>query len=310
MKKYLFPICSAAVLLFSGIVSPARAQELQARVEVSITGSGEIQNVDKNIWSALESQCTNFLNNTKWTSETFEQGEKIECNFLFNLKSGSAGDGKYSGTLTVTSRRPVYGSSYYTPLLNILDEDLTIVYQLNQVFDYSSTTYLNNLSSILSFYAYIIIGLDYDSFAPQGGTPYFTKALQIAQLAQVSSSEKGWRLESNKLRSRWVMIEELTSPAYDPFRKFMYDYHRSAFDQFFSDFEGKRAIAFQALSSLEDIHRQKPSSYLLYIALNAKRDEAINLMKDAPKGEITELIKTMSKIDGANANRWNSLNPQ
>lgn len=309
MKKSFSYICLSGLLSLAGL-SQSYAQELQARVEVSITGGGEIANVDKSIWSALESQCTNFLNNTKWTSETYEQYEKIECNLLFNLKSGSASDGKYSGSLTVTSRRPVYGSSYYTPILNVLDEDFTIVYQLNQVFDYSSTTYLNNLSSILSFYAYMIIGLDYDSFSPLGGTPYFNKAMQIAQLAQVSSAEKGWRLESNKLRSRWVMIEEITSPAYEPFRTFMYDYHRNAFDQFFSDFDAKRPLAFQALARLEEIHKQKASSYLLYIALNAKRDEALNLMKDAPKPEIVDLIKIMNKIDGANANRWNAMNPQ
>lgn len=280
------------------------AQELMARVEVNVTGSGEIANVDKNVWTALQTQCNTFLNNTKWTTDVFEQSEKIECNFLINLKN-AVSTNKYSGTLTVTARRPVYGSSHHTPSINILDEDFTIEYQLNQVFDYSSTTYLNNLSSILSFYAYIIIGLDYDSFTSNGGAPYFQKALQIAQLAQTSSGDKAWAPQASKLRNRFVLVEELNSPSYDVFHKFMYDYHRKGFDQFITDFDPARVIVFNSLKSLENLYTQKSTSYLLYLALNAKRDEAFNLIKDAPKNESAELVKVMNKIDPANASRWN-----
>lgn len=294
-----------ALLIGVGLsLSTTFAQELTARVEVSVTGSGEIANVDKNIWTALQTQCNTFLNSTKWTNDVFEQNEKIECNFLFNLKN-KTGENKYSGTLTVTARRPVYGTSYYTPTINILDEDISIEYQLNQVFDYSSTSYLNNLSSILSFYAYVIIGLDYDTYSPLGGSQYYQKALQIAQLAQTSSSETGWAPQSSKLRNRFVLIEELNSPSYEAFREFMYDYHRKAFDQFVTDFDTNRPLAFEAFKKLEFVYTQKSSSYLLYLALNAKRDEMLNLIKDAPKNESAELIKIMNKIDGANAARWN-----
>lgn len=285
-------------------ITSTYAQELAARVEVSVTGSGEIANIDKNIWTALQTQCNTFLNSTKWTTEIFEQNEKIECNFLFNLKSKTA-ENKYSGTLTVTARRPVYGTSYYTPTINILDEDISIEYQLNQVFDYSSTAYLNNLSSILSFYAYIIIGLDYDSYSPLGGSPYYQRALQIAQLAQTSSGETGWAPQSSKLRNRFILIEELNSPSYEAFREFMYDYHRNGFDQFVTDFDLNRPKVFEAFKKLEFVYTQKSSSYLLYLALNAKRDELLNLIKDAPKNESADLIKAMNKIDGANAARWN-----
>lgn len=283
-----------------------QAQELNARVEVNVTGSGEISNIDKNVWTALQTQCNTFLNSTKWTGDVFESVEKIECNFLFNFKSMPSAN-KYSGTLTVTSRRPVYGSGYHTPLINILDEEITIEYQLNQAFDYSNSSYLNNLSSILSFYAYIIIGLDYDSYSMDGGAPYFQRALQISQLAQTSSGESGWTPSSSKLRNRYVLAEELTSPSYNAFHKFMYDYHRRGFDQFITEFNASRPIVFDALNfQLQELYQQKTTSYLLYLALNAKRDEALNLVKDAPKNESTELLKTMSRIDGANISRWNT----
>lgn len=292
------------ILMTTFTFTQVHAQELIARVEVNVTGSGEIANIDKNTWTALQTQCNTFLNSTKWTSDVFEQAEKIECNFLINLKSMTSTN-KYSGTLTVTARRPVYGSSYYTPTINILDEDFEIEYQLNQTFDYSSTAYINNLGSVMSFYAFIIIGLDYDSYSLNGGSQYFQKALQIAQLAQTSSTEKGWTPKANNLRNRFTLVEELSSPAMESFHEFMYQYHRLGFDQFFTNFDQNRPIVYEAARSLEVLYNQKSTSYLLYLSLNAKRDELLNLIKDSPKNESESLVKIMSKIDGANAARWN-----
>ena len=297
MKK-LLSICILLVTL-SGA---ANAQELNATVKVT---AQKITNMDPSIFKALETSIKQFLNNTRWTSDVFSAEERIECNFLINILDAPSSD-YFQAEITVGSRRPVYGSAFYCTMLNHKDEQFNFNYVPFQSMEFSETSFLNNLTSVLSFYAYMIIAIDYDSFSPDGGSPYFNKARQIVQNAQ-QSSEGGWKSFDKAGRNRFTFSEDILNPAFKNYRVFLYKYHREGFDNFYTDFQNSRRKAIEALMGIEEIFKQKPNSFLLQIFFNSKRDEAINMLRDAPKVETTNLVQVMRKVDGAYASRWDEI---
>lgn len=296
MKKivYISILCLLAI--------QSQAQELNATVKVT---NQKVTNMDPTIFTALETSIKQFLNNTRWTSDVYAQEERIKCSFLINITDAPSSD-YFKGEITVVSNRPVYGSAFECNMLNIKDENFNISYVPFQPMEFSETAYLNNLTSILSFYAYMIIAIDYDSFSPEGGSPYFNKARQIVQNAQ-QSSELGWKSFDNAGRNRFTLSEDILNPAFKSYRNFLYKYHREGFDNFYNDFENARRKAIEALMSIEEIYKQRPNSFLLQIFFNSKRDEAINMLKDAPKTETLSLVQVMRKVDGAYSSRWDEI---
>lgn len=279
----------------------AAAQELKAQVQVV---AQQVTNVDPTVFQELEKSCTQFLNNTKWTTDNFSIEERIECSFLINITKAPSVDAM-EGNLQISFRRPVYGSSYFTTILNIKDDDFAISYQPFQVMEFSEQSNLSNLTSILAFYAYYILGLDYDSFSPEGGSIYYKKAQNIVLNAQ-SSSAKGWKSFESQ-RNRYWMVDDLLNPAFKSYRQMLYDYHRSGMDNFSTDFAKSRKVAIDALATMDNIYKQRPNAFLIQIFLNAKRDEALALCKEAPKDEIQAIVPIMAKIDGAFASKWTEL---
>lgn len=278
------------------------AQELNATVKVT---SQKVTNMDPAIFKALESSIKQFMNNTRWTTEVFLPEERIECNFLINITDAPSSE-SFVGEITVNSRRPVYGSAFYCTMLNHKDDQFSFNYVPFQPMEFSETSFLNNLTSVLSFYAYIVIGIDYDSFAPDGGSPYFNKARQIVQNAQ-QTSESGWKSFDKAGRNRFTLSEDILNPAFKNYRTFLYKYHRDGFDHFYNDFENSRKKAIEALASMEEIFKQRPNSFLLQVFFNSKRDEAINMLKGLPQTETANLVQVMRKVDGAFANRWDEI---
>lgn len=297
MKKITLILLS--VLLIS---LQTEAQELKATVKVV---AQKVTDVDPTIFAALESSVQQFLNNTRWTTEVFAPEERIECSFLINITDAPSQE-TFKGDITISSRRPVYGSAFFCSMFNHKDPDFSFSYVPFQPMEFSETSFLNNLTSVLSFYAYIIIALDYDSFSPEGGSPYFTKARQIVQNAQ-QAPETGWKTFDNAGRNRFVLSEDFLNPAFSSYRTFNYKYHREGFDHFYNDFEKARPKAIEALAQIEEIFKQKPNSFLLQVFFSAKRDEAINMLRDAPLVEKQALVTIMRKVDGANASRWDEL---
>lgn len=296
MKKVLY----IAILALGTL--QAQAQELNASVKVTYQ---KVTNMDPAIFTALETSVKQFLNNTRWTSDVYSPEERIKCSFLINITDAPSTD-YFKGELTVVSNRPVYGSVFECNMLNIKDGNFDFNYVPFQPMEFSETSYLNNLTSMLSFYAYMIIALDYDSYAPEGGTPYLTKARQIVQNAQ-QAPEAGWKSFDNAGRNRFTLSEDLLNPAFKAYRAFTYKYHREGFDHFYNDFENSRKKAIEALMTIEDIYKQRPNSFLLQIFFNSKRDEAINMLKDAPKTETLALVQVMRKVDGAYSSRWDEI---
>ena len=295
IKKWIFPL---VVLLFAAQVP---AQELNANVEVL---TPKLQTADPKVFATLRQSIEEFLNNQKWTEDEFEQEERIKVDVILTITSDNGSD-SYNAELTIRSTRPVFGSTYETPLFTHLDKEITFSYQQFQPLEYSETSYIGELSSILSFYAYIVIGMDYDSFSPFGGEPYFNRAQDIINQIPpgIAGSVKGWRSVDGN-RNRYWLVENLLSPRVRPFRQAFYDYHRQGLDAMHENYVTARAIMTQALRSLLEVNRSYPNSMIMQVFTNTKSDEIVEIYKGAFPDEKSEIIKVMVKIHPSKASNY------
>jgi hypothetical protein len=292
MKKlgvYILLMCFA----FAG-----KAQDLNARVRVM---SGKIQTTNTHIFQSLETAIKDFLNGRKWTSDNILPNERIECNFVVNITNWD-GNSNFTGELQIQSTRPVYNSSYNTPVLNINDKDFDFVYTEGQTIDYTDQSYQNNLTSVLAFYAYVIVGMDYDTFSRLGGTPYFNLAQTVVTNAQAGSG-KGWKAFDGNVNRYWLS-ENLNSKAYTGLREFTYDYHRNGLDQMADNAaKGRKAIA-DALPALQQVDRTRLGAMLPLLFFTAKNSELISIFTKGDNHEKTDAINILSQADPANGNKY------
>lgn len=305
MMKKIFLTFGAGVFLWTH----SYTQELKCAVTVN---SNQIAQVDRSIFDALEKGIYEFMNNTVWTEETYSEEEKIECGIFINIteqekdNNGQVVADRYKGTITVQSRRPVYGTSYYTTLLNYQDQDFVFNYILFQQFYYSKNTSLSNLTAILAFYAYYIIALDYDSFSPKGGDKYMTEAQNIVSNSQ-NLGEPGWKaFEGNS--NRYYLVSDYLNPAFAPLRDLMYNYNRLGLDVLQSDQAKGRAEMINSLKNLDKIWNQRPNAFLLRVFFATKRNEIIDMLKGTPLNEKADLIPILKKVDPAHGSKYEELN--
>jgi hypothetical protein len=264
----------------------------------------QISGTDKRIYDLMKTQIYEFMNNRKWTNETFRNEERIDCSILINITERLATD-EFNATFQIQSRRPVFESSYNSVLLNFIDNDFHFKYTEGQQLDYSETTYLSNLTSILAFYANMVIGLDYDSFSLDGGTPYFQKALAIANNAQ-GSGEKGWKAFDGD-RNRYWMVNNILDAPFVLLRKCIYTYHRKGLDIMYQDTNAGRAVILESIESLSKVHSIKPLSFSLQLFFNAKSDEIVNIFSAGKPEEKTRLLDVLSIIDPTNNNKYQKI---
>jgi hypothetical protein len=280
------------------------AQELRCNVQVT---SQQIQGTNKQIFETLQRSIFEFMNNNSWTGHSFGKDEQIECNMLFNMQEQN-GD-QLKGTLQIQVRRPVFNSSYNTVLLNIVDNDLDFLYVEFQSLDFSENSHLMNLTSILAYYAYIIIGTDYDSFSLKGGTPFFQKAEKIVTNAQ-NAREKGWRAsESSGRKNRYWLVRNILDEDYSPVREFYYKYHRLGLDLMYEEVNRSRADIAQYLELLKKLHREKPDPFMYYmqVTLEAKSDEWVNIFKASFQDEKTKIYALLTEIDPSHRNKYDQI---
>lgn len=279
----------------------ANAQELNCKVQVV---SPTIQGSDKSVFDNLQTAVYEFMNNRKWTNETFTNVERIDCSILINVSERPAID-EFKATIQVQVRRPVFKSSYNTVLLNNNDNDFTFKYLENQTLEYSENLHLSNLTSVLAFYAYMIVGLDYDSFAPDGGTYYLQKALGIVNNAQ-SAGDAGWKaFDGNK--NRYWLINNMLDATFVPLRECMYKYHRQGLDLMVDNKESARNTIYESLVELRKIHQIKPLSYSLQVFFNAKSDELINIYSGAFPDEKAKVVNLLNEIDPTHSNQYQKI---
>ena len=283
-----------------------RSQELQANVTVLTNriGSG----VDKRIFQTLQTALYDFLNSRKWTNETFANGEKIACNFLLNL-SGSQDNNTYSATLTVQAGRPIFNSSYQSPLINFMDESVSFRYIQFQSLDFNDNRVQGtdpvaaNLTAIFAYYVYTILGLDFDSFGLRGGDPYFQKALNIVNNAPEGSSIAGWK-PFDGVRNRYWLIENLTNTKYNPLHDAIYNYYRQGLDKMYDHENDARQSMLSALISLNDINTEFPNIMFMQFFFQGKATEISNLFKKGTPDEKSRALDLLTRLDVSNLNRY------
>jgi hypothetical protein len=228
------------LLVFSGMTI-SYAQELNCQVSVIVDAKVEVSSTEKEIIKQMEQSIFDLMNNTQWTKDKFKTEERIKCNIQIQIREIPS-TGTYRGNIQVQSTRPSYNSSYNTILLNFEDADFAVSFSRNAVLVYAQNQYRDNLTSILAFYAYYIIGLDYDSFSLKGGTPYYIEAQAIVTNAQVGGAP-GWKSSESGKRNRFYLVDNMLQPVFDPMRECLYMYHRKGIDKLYEDkVAGKKAI--------------------------------------------------------------------
>ncbi|HEY2582364.1 MAG TPA: DUF4835 family protein, partial [Mucilaginibacter sp.] len=276
-------------------------QDLNARVQVV---SPKIQSTNKRAFQTLETAMKDFLNGRKWSADAILPQERIDCNFVLNITSWD-GSSAFGGELQVQSSRPVYNSSYTSTLLQINDKDISFTYTEGQTIDYTDQNFQGNLSSIMAFYAYIIVGMDYDTFSRFGGTPYFTAAQNVVTNAQ-TSSYSGWKAFDGTTNRYWL-AENLNNNLYQPLRSFMYDYHRNGLDIMADNSsKGIKAIS-SILPALSQIDRQRVGAMFPLVFFTAKSDELIFIFTKADPQDKIQAMNILSQIDPSNGLKYQML---
>jgi hypothetical protein len=298
-------ILLALLLGFTGLV---QAQELNATVKVNYQ---QVQLVDPSVFATLEQAVTEFLNQ-KWTNDIYEIEERIDCNFILTLQKEISAT-SFEMNLAVQSSRPIFGTDQSTALLNTIDGYVTFDYEQFQPLQFSENRFDNNLTSILAFYVNIILGMDYDSFSPSGGEPYFQKAQEIVNNVPsgLYGTYLGWSStdasNSRGSRNRYWIMENFLSPRMKPFRLGMYQYHRLGLDMMTQDVTQARAAIAEVINTIGQVDQSYPNAILTQLFLNAKRLEVIELFKRGTNTERTTVRQVMTRVDPANGAEYRNL---
>lgn len=301
MKKTLTTLLILLGCLLSA--STLQSQELQCDVRVN---ANKVQGSDKTIYQNLQTSLYDFINNTKFTEINFKQAEKIECSMLIDVKSRD--NNYFSAEINLALRRPVYKSNYSSPLFNYLDRKFVFEYTEGQTLDFNPNTFINDITSTIGFYVYVFLGLDFDSFSPNGGDPFFAIAENIAKTAPQPSDPKadnGW--SSTGRQNRYALISEINNATYQPLRQFIYDYHRQGLDVMAEKQEQGREAILGSINQLRNIYERNSMSYFLQLLIESKRDEIIQVFSQGDMKVRTEAANIMKAIDPSQSSRYDEM---
>ncbi|MBD5204306.1 MAG: DUF4835 family protein [Bacteroidales bacterium] len=285
MKKLSIALGAAFVLAGGGVVS---AQELNCQVEVN---SSQIEGTNKSVFETLQSSITEYFNDTKWTNATFAPNERIDCRFFLTVKEYDSD--RIKGDVQVQLSRPVYNSTYTTTLLNFKDTRIEFDYREGDPIIFSENSFDSNLTAILNYYAYLFLALDFDSFSPNGGQPYFDKAASIVQQAQ-SLGEIGWRTFEDT-KNRAAVLSSYTDANTSAIRKMNYEYHRKGLDEMVTSPDKGRAAITEAIKAIGTVYDNAPMSVALSIFRDSKLDELVNVYSKAPQSERDEVYELLRR---------------
>lgn len=281
------------------------AQELRCNVQVVST---QIQGTNTQIFQTMQNAIYEFMNNRVWTDHVYSMEERIECNLMINLTEKVSAD-EFKGSLTVQVYRPVFNSNYKTVTMNFVDSDIHIRYVEFSPLEFDLNSHASNLTSILAFYAYYILGLDYDSFSLMGGTAYFNNAERIAINAQ-NAAESGWKpMESIDHKNRYWLAKDKIDTDYEPVREFYYRYHRLGLDIMDEEVAEGRAEVTNSLELLQQVYRKRPDPYMYPFRLlfDAKADELINIYSESYPEEKNRAHTILTEIDKPNLSKYKTI---
>ena len=294
------------MLCCHGMLSQVQSQELQARV--TVLSNRVATTVDKKIFITLQTQLTNLLNNRRWTNDTYRQNEKIECSFILNIES-LVEPNIYKATLNIQAARPVYHASYQAAMVNFQDQDVTFKYiefqpvEFNESRVQGTDATVANLTAIFAYYAYTIIGLDYDSFSPKGGEPYFRKAQNIVNNAPEGRAISGWRIFDG-LRNRYWLNENLINTRYNTIHDVIYGYYRSGLDNLYDKEEDARVNVLNTLILLQSFAKENPNTMIQQFFLQGKYQELVGIFKKSAPADKVKAAELLSELDVPNASKY------
>jgi hypothetical protein len=298
MMKQLFTI----VFLLASVFS-LNAQELRCNISVN---ASKIPGVNNEIFRSMQMDLYDFMNSRKWTNHTYGSNEKIECSINIQLNRQISGD-EYEGILTVQSKRTAYNSSYKTTILNIRDEYFRCNYREYQAIEFVENGNKDNLTSVLAFYAYIILGFDYDTYSLNGGTEYFEKARQIVNDSQnYPNSVKGWKAFESDYNRYWL-VDNILNSSYSSFRDCMYIYHRKGLDAMAESVEGGRAEIAESLRLIQKVFRARSRLYITQLFFDAKSNEMVSIFSQSYSDEQNRVILILKECDPTNATKYDRI---
>ncbi|MCU4155416.1 DUF4835 family protein [Carboxylicivirga sp. A043] len=289
------------LVLFLIVASTLSAQEFQCAVQVV---SPQVQSSNKKVFETLQTAIMEFMNSQKWTNDKFAPEERIDCNIMINIAEVISID-EFKGTFQIQARRPVYNSNYYTVLFNHQDQDFHFKYVEFEPLVYNPNNFDSNLVAVLAYYANIVLGLDYDSFKNNAGTPYFQEAERIVNRAQ-GAREAGWKSFEGQ-RNRYWLTENILNEYHRPLRQCMYQYHRKGLDRMSEKVEEGRAEIAKALELTRKVHRQRPSSFFTQVFFTAKSDELVNIFSESFSMEKGRVVELLMEVDPANNKKYEKI---
>jgi len=278
-----------------------KAQELQCNVRVT---SNKVEGSDKTIYQNLQTALNDFINNTKFTDINIKTAEKIECSMLVDIKSRE-GD-YFTADINLALRRPVYKSNYNTPMLNYVDRKFFFEYTDGEALDFNPNTYTSNITSTIGFYVYLFLGIEFDSFAPNGGEPFFAIAETIANAApQEAGNENGW--SSTGRQNRYAIINEINNQTYQPLHEFLYIYHRQGLDVMAEHPDQGREAVLRSLRLLQGVYERNSMCYFLQLITETKRDEIVQIFTQGEQKVRVEAANIMKTIDPSQSSRYDAM---
>lgn len=289
------------IFIFSIFSLVATAQELKCNITVN---SDQVSQTNQQIFKTLERSLNDFVNKNKWTNRTFKENERVNAQMFITITEYESN--RFKGTLQIQSSRPVYNTSYQTPIFNYKDNQFDFEYVEFQPLIYNENVFESNLVSIISYYVYIILGLDADTFSLEGGNDHYRKAQQIVTQAQ-GNSVFGWDESDTDKRSRFELVDNLMSNTYREYRVAMYNYHRKGMDVLGdNNSTGKQVIA-GTMKLFETMIKRRPNAFLIQTFFDAKSDEIQSIFSDGPKMDVVSLKETLNRIAPLYSSTWNDI---
>ena len=300
IKNIILSISIAA--MFTGVI---KGQELNCSVQIS---AQRIQGSNRQVFQTMQKAVYEFMNNRVWTNHVYSYSERIDCNIIINLTEQLSAD-EFRGTIQVMSRRPVYNTTYNTTMLNFVDNNFQFRYVEFQPLEFDPTSHRSNLVSVLSYYAYLILGFDYDSYSPRGGTEMFEMCERIVSNAQ-NAPESGWKpYDGSRNRNRYWLINNILNREYSALRDFIYSYHIDGLDRLESNITESRLRLVETIRLLQEVYRKRPDPFMYYmtIVMEAKKEELINIFSEAFPEEKSRVVEILSEVDPANKSDYEKI---
>lgn len=276
------------------------AQEMNCIVTVN---ADQVSQTNKKIFKTLERSLTDFVNKTQWTNRVYQENERVNARMFITVTNYD--NDLFKATVQLQSNRPVYNTSYDSPIFNYKDNQFNFRYLEFEPLTYNDNTFESNLVGVISYYVYIMLGLDADTFALDGGTPYYKQAQKIVAQAQ-GSGFVGWN-QSNSERTRFELVDNLLSNTYREYRVAMYNYHRKGLDIMADNNSTGKQVVAGSLRLLETLVKRRPNAFLIQTFFDAKSEEIQNIFSDGPKIDIVELKETLNKIAPFYSTTWNQI---